>query len=171
MQKKLCCPKCKSRDLQYSVSNNMKVTSQGGGYSGGKGCLGFLLFGPLGLLCGSCGSKQKTTTQTEQTSLWVCKNCGNKFKGVDEINSEIASKNNDIKSIKLAITLFIIMAILMMLIGSFLAPPEGVPSFIIVGCLFIVIALIYAFGNVTTKNQIVELEKELQYISKNAYIE
>ncbi len=93
MNKKLCCPKCKSKDLQYMVTNETNVTSKGGGYSGGKGCLGYLLMGPLGLLCGACGSKQKITTETKHNAFWVCQGCGNKFKGVNEINEEIEKKS------------------------------------------------------------------------------
>ena len=63
------CLRCGSENCQY-VS---KVSSKG--FSASKGCCGFLLFsGPIGLLCGLCGSG-KTTTQT----YWVCHNCGNRF--------------------------------------------------------------------------------------------
>ena len=78
------CPNCNSRNLHVTTENN--TTSSGGGYSGGKGCLGFLLFGPLGLLCGSCGSK--TTTTTTNKTFWVCQDCGNKFRNTQELMEE-----------------------------------------------------------------------------------
>lgn len=67
----ICCPKCGSGNLQAVSENN----TTGGGYSAGKGCCGYMLLGPLGFLCGACGSKTKTTT----TTCFVCMNCGHKF--------------------------------------------------------------------------------------------
>ena len=63
----MICPKCGSANVQFST----KVS--GHGYSGADGCCGFLIFGPLGLLCGSCGSGIKTE------EFWICNECGNKF--------------------------------------------------------------------------------------------
>lgn len=90
---KLHCPKCKSRNLQTLVTTDqsVNVTAKGGGYSGGKGCLGFLLFGPFGLLCGSCGQSQKTSTTVNNTSrtFWVCQDCGEKFRHLQEWENEV----------------------------------------------------------------------------------
>jgi len=80
----ISCPNCKSKNLQVSTENNM--TASGKGYSGGKGCLGFLLLGPLGLLCGSCGNKPRVTTTNK--TFWVCQNCGNKFRNAQELMKE-----------------------------------------------------------------------------------
>ena len=87
----ICCPKCKSKRLQVSVESN--VNSTGGGYSGSKGCLGFFLLGPLGLLCGSCGSRQKITTANK--TFWICQDCGNKFRNAQELMEEkyMSAKN------------------------------------------------------------------------------
>ena len=69
------CPKCGSHDCEIQVQQN--VTGSGSNYSAGLGCIGFLLTGPFGLLCGLCGSGSKTIT-THQ-SRWVCKKCGHQF--------------------------------------------------------------------------------------------
>ena len=61
------CPKCGSENVQYATKTS------GGGFSAGDSCLGYLLLGPLGLLCGACGSG--TTTE----EFWVCRDCGNRF--------------------------------------------------------------------------------------------
>ncbi|MBQ7109058.1 MAG: hypothetical protein IJN99_01700 [Clostridia bacterium] len=63
----MICPKCGSDNVQFSTKTS------GGGYSAGKGFCGWLLLGPLGFLCGACGSK----TSTEE--FWICNNCGQKF--------------------------------------------------------------------------------------------
>jgi len=55
------CPKCGCTSIQGA-----KV-----GYGGGKGCLGWILFGPLGLLCGACG---------KNTMFSHCLKCGHKWK-------------------------------------------------------------------------------------------
>lgn len=83
------CPKCKSHNLQYVTNTQFSSKTTGGGYSGGKGCLGYLLLGPFGLLCGSCGSKQKTETHTTTTNTWICTDCGTKFRDADEIEKDI----------------------------------------------------------------------------------
>lgn len=82
------CPKCGHDHLQ--VINETNVHTSGKNYSSSQGCLGYLLLGPLGLLCGSCGQKQQTTT-TNQT-YWVCSKCGNKFRDPNELRAA-ASKD------------------------------------------------------------------------------
>lgn len=79
------CPKCNSKRLQATVESNTQ--GKGGGYSAGKGCLGFLLAGPLGLLCGACGSKSKI--ETTNKTVFICMDCGNKFQslGSDKFQS------------------------------------------------------------------------------------
>lgn len=67
------CPKCGQEDCQ--VISEFNSSTQGFGF--GKGCLGVLCLGPVGLLCGLCGmGKGKSST----THYWVCNHCGNKFK-------------------------------------------------------------------------------------------
>lgn len=68
------CPKCGSDNCEIQVQKNV---TGGSSYSAGLGCLGFLLTGPFGLLCGLCGTSKSTTTYQ---SMWVCKNCGHMFK-------------------------------------------------------------------------------------------
>ena len=51
------CPKCGA----------MQISADKKGYGGGKGCLGWLLAGPIGLLCGFCGSRK---------ILITCLSCG-----------------------------------------------------------------------------------------------
>lgn len=53
------CPNCGSHNIQ--VVN--QVTTKG--FGAGKGCLGYLLLGPLGLLCGLCGMGETKTTSSE----------------------------------------------------------------------------------------------------------
>ena len=66
------CPKCGNIYLQSTT----ETTATGKDYSASKGCCGAILFGPIGLLCGACGSGRKI----KSTTYWLCPNCGNKFK-------------------------------------------------------------------------------------------
>lgn len=68
----ICCPRCGSNNLQVL----QEQSSKGKDFSGSKGCCGAILFGPIGILCGSCGKGKQIKTQ----SFWLCYNCGNKFK-------------------------------------------------------------------------------------------
>ena len=61
------CPNCGSENIQFGTSTS------GGGFSLFNSCCGFLALGPLGLLCGACGSG----TSTEE--FWICQGCGHKF--------------------------------------------------------------------------------------------
>lgn len=58
------CPKCGSENLQFATSTRS-------GNSTLDSCCGYMLFGPLGLLCGS--------NSTETKEFWVCNQCGAKF--------------------------------------------------------------------------------------------
>lgn len=66
------CPRCGNENC--SVIN--ETTTTGKDFSAGKGCLGALLLGPLGVLCGACGKGKQTTNQ----NYWVCNQCGHKWK-------------------------------------------------------------------------------------------
>jgi hypothetical protein len=62
------CPKCGSDNIQGMHSSTQK------GFSDANACGGCCLLGPLGLLCGLCGSGKK-----EEKTFRMCLNCGNKF--------------------------------------------------------------------------------------------
>ena len=66
------CPNCGSERCQLVTETN----TYGKDYSAGKGCLGWLMFGPIGALCGACGKGKQTVT----TTYWICHDCGYKFK-------------------------------------------------------------------------------------------
>ena len=65
------CPRCGSHDI-LPVS---EVSTTGKDFKASDACCGFLMCGPLGLLCGATGKGKQTTTNT----YWMCKGCGNKF--------------------------------------------------------------------------------------------
>lgn len=63
------CPRCGSPNVQIVMESETK------GFGAGKGCLGYLIFGPIGFLCGLCGMGKAKTT-----ALRMCASCGHKFK-------------------------------------------------------------------------------------------
>jgi hypothetical protein len=69
----LCCLNCKGTELQALMANSISGKSQ---YSASHGCLGFFLFGPIGLLL---GADKKWKIATKNTTFWLCKGCGNQF--------------------------------------------------------------------------------------------
>lgn len=82
MESKKCyCPKCGSENLQTVVKTN--VQTQGKNYSASQGCCGALMLGPFGLLCGTCGQGQQTTTTN--TSMFACNDCGHEFKKREDL--------------------------------------------------------------------------------------
>jgi len=62
------CPKCGSGSCFPISSTRVK------GFGAGEGCCGYVLFGPVGLLCGLCGMGEGTRQE-----YWKCGNCGRKF--------------------------------------------------------------------------------------------
>lgn len=92
--KKVWCPKCHGKKLQATTETTTEVKTSGGGYSATKGCFGWLLFGPFGLLCGNCGNSQKTSVNTTNTTYWICSDCGYKFRNVEEWMREIDERKN-----------------------------------------------------------------------------
>lgn len=67
----LRCPNCHSTNITPITETN----SSGKDFYAGKGCCGFALLGPIGILCGACGKGKQVTSST----YWMCSRCGNKF--------------------------------------------------------------------------------------------
>lgn len=61
------CPKCGSERIQFGTNTS------GGGFSFLRSWCGSIILGPLGVLCGACGSDTKTE------EFWICQDCGHKF--------------------------------------------------------------------------------------------
>lgn len=70
------CPKCGSTHLQAVSETHTHGKIKGFGV--GKGCLGTLLIGPFGWLCGLCGMGKGSVKSTTSTKR-MCMKCGNKF--------------------------------------------------------------------------------------------
>lgn len=68
----MVCPNCSSTNCH--IIN--EVTTKGKNFSAGKGLLGYICIGPVGVLCGLCGKGKQVYNQ----NYWVCNNCGNKWK-------------------------------------------------------------------------------------------
>lgn len=66
------CPKC-GCETCHIIS---QTYTSGKDYSASKGCLGTIIFGPTGLLCGLCGEGKETYSK----NYWICSNCGKKWK-------------------------------------------------------------------------------------------
>ena len=65
------CPNCGSENCQYITTTE----THGGGISWGDACCGTMLLGPVGILCGFCGSEVHTRTK----EYWICNSCGRRF--------------------------------------------------------------------------------------------
>lgn len=65
------CPQCGSRNCSMVIDSKTKTTS----FGLSDACCGYILLGPVGLLCGACGRNSTTKTKT----YWLCGNCGKKF--------------------------------------------------------------------------------------------
>ena len=149
---KLCCPRCGNENLQ--VTTQVDVKTQGKNYSGGKGCLGFLMFGPLGLLCGSCGQKQ--TTSTTNTDYFVCTKCGNKFRNPEDLRAEIEKME---KAPAVFIVLAIIFAVILLILSAFADEMSGFLIFMAV-----LVFVVFGISGLAIKHQVTAKRNELYYI-------
>ena len=68
----MTCPKCGSENCQIIT----EMRTEGTDYSVSKGCCGWLLAGPPGVLCGFCTKGKQTQTE----AYWICNSCGKKWK-------------------------------------------------------------------------------------------
>ena len=59
------CPRCDSEKIYL-------LTRESSGFDGSNACCGYVLFGPLGLLCGLATDRESETTRK-------CRNCGYEF--------------------------------------------------------------------------------------------
>lgn len=120
----LHCPKCKSEKIQALNETNVQ-----GGYRAGKGCLGYLLFGPLGFLCGALGKKAQITSTN--STMFVCMECGHKFAHLDDM---IAEREKKAKLSLIASIVLLVVGILMLFDGISFGDLIGV--IIMVGACF-----------------------------------
>ncbi len=76
----LKCPRCGSNRIVCQAVTDTTVKTKTKGFGWIKACLGYLITGPMGILCGLCGmGKEKTKTQTKTKILHICQTCGNQF--------------------------------------------------------------------------------------------
>lgn len=161
---KICCPECGSRNLQVLSNTNFTTTNEVKGYSGGKGCLGFFMFGPLGLLCGSCGNKSKQTVTATTTNCMVCKDCGENFLTPKQILDSIAcskpfSRKYLIKIGAIVLACLLIPFLLLKLITE--VPSEVIGFFIGISLFFwAVLFIAILLQNSTRKRATAALEAE-----------
>lgn len=143
------CPRCGEHNLYPMNETSTSVHTSGGGYSGSKGCLGWLLFGPIGLLCGGMGQKQRTSVNTVHKLFWICNECGFKFRNLDDWATEIDTKVKQQKMNQYSAIVLMALALLFMMIGN---------GMDILGILFLVIAFINGILAITL-SQIIKHEQ------------
>ena len=151
-QKHFCCPQCGNRNLQITTQTD--VTTTGKGYSAGKGCLGYFLLGPIGLLCGACGSGQKTTVK--DTKRWACSNCGNNFEAPDDIKAR-AKELSAVNKIFIGLLVFGLVTIvpLLVFVGS---QGEEIPPVLLL--MLIVLGLLMALVPIFNMSAVKKLKTE-----------
>lgn len=143
------CPRCGGHNLYPLNETSTSVQTSGGGYSSGKGCLGWFLFGPIGLLIGGLGQKQKTSVSTVHKLFWVCNECGFKFRNLDDWTKEIDAKVKQQKLNQYSAIVLLVLVLLFMMIGGGME---------ILGILFLVIAVMNGALSLTL-SQIIKREQ------------
>ena len=152
-----CCPECGSRDLQ--VINETSTHTTGSDFSAGKGCLGYLLFGPLGILCGSCGQSQKVTTTN--TNYFICKKCGQKFRNPNDLKQE-AESTKSISNFCIAFGFIACIVMFIIYFASGMNRNHSSTGFMVIFC--IVLPLVLVISGLALKSMGSNKEGEAQLI-------
>ena len=105
------CPQCQNDNLQ--VINESNTTTTGSNFSGTDACCGYILFGPLGILCGLCGANQQTTTTN--TQYFICSKCGSKFRTPASLREEAQkARSGSVGGVIAALAISIVFSIILM---------------------------------------------------------
>lgn len=172
---KFHCPHCGSEDLYPITSTEFTSSTSGGGFSAGKGCLGFFLLGPLGLLCGTCGSKTKTTVESSVKNYWSCRSCGKKFLDIDNLNSLLEQEKSNLGSTGFRFFFAVILAFVVAINAlKHIEEITGAPEiFQFVGFIIIIAAISTPFivlaQRSASKKRCEELEREKAFLEQYAY--
>lgn len=76
----LKCPRCGSTFINTQPVTDTTVETKTKGFGWIKACLGYMITGPMGILCGLCGmGKGKTKTTSKTRLVHICQNCGCQF--------------------------------------------------------------------------------------------
>lgn len=76
----MICPNCGSNNTSSQAVAEQKTTTKTKGFGVIKSCLGWMVMGPVGSLCGMCGmGKGRTKTKTNTRIIHICQDCGRKF--------------------------------------------------------------------------------------------
>lgn len=67
------CPSCGNNNCHII----QEVETKQKGFGVCEGICGYLILGPIGLLCGLCGMGEG---RTSKKAYWVCNDCGSKFR-------------------------------------------------------------------------------------------
>ncbi len=158
-------PQCRSTALSPVVETSLNTTTHGKGYSGTQGCLGYLLFGPCGLLCGNCGQSQTTTTKSTNRTYWVCQKCGNKFRNLQDLEEEIANMDKN-STVFIALSAF--MGILMIILWGCAAYLGGaVGMFVVWFSIFMIVFL--GIAGIGHFKKVKQLKEERESLLRNCF--
>lgn len=159
----MICPRCGEENLQIINEVHVDTQTTGGGYSASKGCCGYMLLGPFGLLCGACGSSAKTTTTTTNTTHFVCPKCGKKFRKPSDLRAEADKMRSAATASFIA---FIVIAVLGFIILAAIGGGES--AFVIAGLILAVIFVLLAFVLLAkSKGQAEQLNMEADQIERD----
>lgn len=158
--KKVKCPVCGSKNLQVISEDHSVTQTKGGGYSGTKGCLGYLLLGPFGLLCGSCGQKEKTKSYNIHKTFWVCSDCGHKFRNLEDWKKEIDSNRNGFKILVIFSAVLLVLSIFALIMGT------KVTFALIIGIFCLAIGIAMGVCAVVTYFSIKKAQKEYEELER-----
>lgn len=163
---KIFCSECGNSSLQYITEENVATQITGSNYSAGKGCLGFLLFGPFGLFCGNCGNNQQTKMRSEHKHFWICPKCGNRMRDLKDIEEEIELDKTNLKALNSLCKVELICCVGLFLIGASINIIGAVMPLIVL--ILVLTGIMYWIG-ATVKEGIIQKEQYYEATKRKMY--
>lgn len=165
------CPSCGSQNLQAVTETVMDGTVTQKGFSGTKACLGWFLLGPFGLLCGNCGSSQKTQIASTTKTNWICSDCGCKFPNLLDLRKELDAAKAEVDKGTPKNFAFLNIGMIVLLTFIFYIITEDIMSYI--GWIIVIMILmdvLFAYGIYMAKKQYEKNKKEYDRLEKETTV-
>lgn len=146
--KKLHCPNCGSTSLSAIVESDVT-----GGTSYNQ----------------SLTKKSSVSTMkfsNVHRNYWMCGDCGQKFRNLQNLEAEIAATEKRIRTMRTGALVIFVPSLLLLILGSVLSGSLP-PIFLWILLVFIVAVLYYSINYY--KKQVIEMIKEKRYLERNCF--
>ena len=137
----LHCPECKSTKISPVVE-----TTNNGGYA-------------VNTSVTRRSSVSNITLNSTHRNYWMCSNCGNKFRNIQNLQAEIVSESKKLKMYLFALVLVVFIAVVSLVM-------DWIAFF---GPVVLILGALCAYYWLSTKKRITSMTQELAYLKRKCF--